>query len=93
METLYFARNVTSALTVSEARGVITLCLAQNVIPLGEYTPNTIKKSVSGTASADKKVVQEYVKLLLGLPEVPEPDHAADALAAAITHINQRMTI
>jgi crossover junction endodeoxyribonuclease RuvC len=93
METLYFARNVTSALTVSEARGVVTLCLAQNVIPLGEYTPNMINKSVSGTASADKKTVQEYVKLLLGLPEVPEPDHAADALAAAITHINQRMTI
>jgi crossover junction endodeoxyribonuclease RuvC len=93
METLYFARNVTSALTVSEARGVVTLCLAQNVIPLGEYTPNMIKKSVSGTASADKKLVQKCVKLLLGLPTIPEPDHAADALAAAITHINQRKFI
>jgi crossover junction endodeoxyribonuclease RuvC len=93
METLYFARNVSSALTVSEAKGVVTLCLAQNAIPLAEYAPNTIKKSVSGTTTADKKTVQEYVKLLLGLSEIPEPDHAADALAAAITHINQRITI
>jgi crossover junction endodeoxyribonuclease RuvC len=93
METLYFARNVSSAIPVSEAKGVVTLCLAQNAIPLAEYAPNTIKKSVSGSATADKATVQEYVKLLLGLQEIPEPDHAADALAAAITHINQRITI
>ena len=88
METLYFAKNVTSAMSVAEARGVITLCLAQNCIPLGEYTPNTIKQSVTGTASSGKSAVQEYVRLLLGLETIPKPDHAADALAAAITHLH-----
>lgn len=88
METLYFAKNVTSALSVAEARGVVTLCLAQNVISLGEYTPLTIKQCVVGSAKAQKKHVQEYVKLLLGLSTIPKPDHAADALAAAITHVH-----
>lgn len=88
METLYFAKNVTSALCVAEARGVVTLCLSQNCVKLGEYTPKTIKQSVTGTANADKKLVQQYVKLLLGLEVEPKPDHAADALAAAITHIH-----
>lgn len=88
METLYFARNVTSALTVAEARGVVTLCLAQHTIPLAEYKPNQIKLSVTGTAKADKPLVERYVKLLLGLEVEPKPDHAADALAGAITHIN-----
>ena len=88
METLYFAKNVTSALGVSEARGVVSLCLAQNAIPLTEYSPNTIKQSVSGTATADKSLVQQCVKMLLGLQEIPKPDHAADAIAAAITHVN-----
>ncbi len=90
METLYFAKNVTSAMAVAEARGVVTLCLAQHCIPLGEYTPNTIKQSVSGTVKADKKIVQEYVRLLLHLEAIPRPDHAADALAAAITHLHHR---
>lgn len=88
METLYFAKNVTSALGVSEARGVVSLCLAQNAIPLTEYSPNTIKQSVSGTATADKSLVKRCVKMLLGLQEIPKPDHAADAIAAAITHVN-----
>ena len=88
METLYFAKNVTSAMGVAEARGVVTLALTQNGLPLGEYSPNTIKQSVSGTATADKKLVQNCVKILLGMKEIPKPDHAADALAAAITHAN-----
>ncbi|MGI5173980.1 crossover junction endodeoxyribonuclease RuvC [Treponema sp. OMZ 840] len=88
METLYFAKNVTSALVVAEARGTVTLCLSRNAVPLFEYSPNCIKKAVSGTARADKILVQQYVKLLLGLSELPKPDHAADALAAAITHIH-----
>ena len=88
METLYFARNVSSAMGVAEARGVVTLCLAQNCIPLGEYTPNQIKQAVTGTASADKELVERYVKILLGLKTAPHPDHAADALAGAITHIH-----
>ena len=88
METLYFAKNVTSAMSVAEARGVVSLCLAQHCIPCGEYTPNQIKQSVTGTATADKKLVEKCVKLLLGLESEPKPDHAADALAGAITHLN-----
>ena len=88
METLYFARNVTSAMGVAEARGVVTLCLAQHNIPLGEYQPNQIKQAVTGTASADKELVERYVKILLGLKTEPKPDHAADALAGAITHLH-----
>ncbi len=88
METLYFAKNASSAMAVAEARGVAELCLAQHCIPCGEYTPNQIKQSVTGTAAADKKLVERYVKLLLGLETEPKPDHAADALAGAITHLN-----
>ena len=88
METLYFARNVSSALPVAEAKGVITLCLAEHKLPVFNYTPNQIKFAVTGTKTADKKTVQNCVKLLLGLKEVPSPDHAADALAGAISHVN-----
>jgi crossover junction endodeoxyribonuclease RuvC len=88
METLYFVKNITSGIAVAEARGVVTLVLCQNCIKLGEYTPLVIKKAVTGTASADKNVVQQSVKILLGLNEIVKPDHASDALAAAITHIN-----
>jgi crossover junction endodeoxyribonuclease RuvC len=73
---------------VAEARGVLTLALAQRGIPLGEYTPNCIKQAVVGVTRADKKQVQESVRILLGLSEIPRPDHAADALAAAITRIH-----
>ena len=88
METLYFAKNVTSALAVAEARGVVSMCLAERGIALTEHAPAAIKKTVTGVASADKTAVQRAVKLLLGLEEIPKPDHAADALAAAITHVN-----
>ena len=88
METLYFAKNQTSAMSVAEARGVVTLCLAQHCVALGEYTPNQIKRAVTGSGAADKELVERYVQLLLGLQAPPKPDHAADALAGAITHIN-----
>lgn len=88
MEALFFARNVTSAISVAEAKGVVTLCLSQNAIPVNEYKPNQIKKAVTGTASADKELVERYVQLLLNLEVKPEPDHAADALAGAICHIH-----
>ncbi|MBQ5997985.1 MAG: crossover junction endodeoxyribonuclease RuvC [Treponema sp.] len=88
MEALFFAKNVTSAISVAEAKGVVTLCLAQNVIPLSEYKPNQIKKAVTGTAAADKDLVKKYVQILLNLEKTPEPDHAADALAGAICHIH-----
>lgn len=88
METLYFAKNVSSAMGVAEARGVVTLALALRGIELGEYTPHGIKQAVVGLARADKSQVQESVRLLLGLAAIPKPDHAADALAAAITKIH-----
>lgn len=88
METLFFARNATSAMSVAEARGVCTLCLAQHGIKLGEYQPNQIKQAVTGTTKADKALVEKYVKILLGLEVEPKPDHAADALAGAITHLH-----
>ncbi|ULQ60099.1 crossover junction endodeoxyribonuclease RuvC [Brucepastera parasyntrophica] len=88
METLFFAKNVSSAMGVAEARGVVTLALGLRGIKLGEYTPNGIKQAVAGITRANKKQVQEAVCFLLGLCETPEPDHAADALAAAITRIH-----
>lgn len=88
METLFFARNATSAMGVAEARGVCTLCLAQHDISLGEYQPNQIKQAVTGTTKADKELVEKYVQILLGLSVPPKPDHAADALAGAITHLH-----
>lgn len=88
METLYFARNAASAMGVAEARGVASLCVAQAGVPLGEYTPNQIKLAVTGTAAADKKLVERYVKLLLALEAEPKPDHAADALACAIARLH-----
>ncbi|HEY9054932.1 MAG TPA: crossover junction endodeoxyribonuclease RuvC, partial [Rectinemataceae bacterium] len=83
MEELYFFRNVSSALPVAEARGVIKLAFAHAGVPLAEFSPNAIKKAVTGSARADKASVQEMVRILLGLDSIPSPDHSADALAAA----------
>ena len=84
MENLYFGRNVSSAMSVAEARGVLLMALVREGIPVLELTPNAIKKAVVGITKADKTQVQEMVKLILGLKEPPRPDHAADALGAAI---------
>jgi crossover junction endodeoxyribonuclease RuvC len=88
VETLYFGRNVTSAIPVAEARGVIFAALAERGLPILEFRPNAIKQGVTGLAGADKKQVQEMVRIILGLPEIPKPDHAADALGAAICAAN-----
>ena len=88
IENLYFGKNVSSAIPVAEARGVISAAAAENGIPLRELTPNAVKAGVVGSARADKKQVQEMVKIILGLEEIPKSDHAADALAAAICAIN-----
>ena len=93
METLYFAKNITSAMGVAEARGVIQLCFAHHNLVCGEYTPLIIKKTITGTNKAEKKTVQEYLKLLLGLSEIIKPDHASDAVACAITHLHSGFTI
>ena len=84
METLYFGKNVSSAIPVAEARGAISTAIAQRGLPLYELTPNAIKQGVVGVARADKKQVQEMVRIILNLKELPKPDHAADALGAAI---------
>ena len=86
IETLYFAKNVSSALPVAEARGALLLALAESGVPAFEYTPLQIKQAVVGNGRADKNQVQMMVALLLKLPSPPRPDHAADALAAAICH-------
>lgn len=84
IEQLFFSRNVTTAISVAHARGVAMLTGRQANLPIEEYTPNQIKQTLTGYGRADKKQVQEMVRLQLGLAEVPKPDDAADALAAAI---------
>lgn len=84
VEKLFFARNVTTAMSVSQARGVVLLCGKQHNLELYEYTPMQIKQALTGYGRADKKQIQEMVRTLLALKEIPKPDDAADALAAAI---------
>jgi crossover junction endodeoxyribonuclease RuvC len=86
LEDLFFGKNVASALSVGEARGVAMLAAATNAVPCFDYTPQAVKKAVCGSGSADKGQVQRMVASLLGLPEPPAPDHAADAFAVAICH-------
>ena len=86
IEKLFFTKNITTGISVAEARGVVLLVCKQHELPTFEYTPNEIKKTMTGYGSADKKQMQEMVKLHLDLASVPKPDDAADALAAAITH-------
>lgn len=86
IEHLFFARNVTTAMSVSHARGVAMLAGRKARLPIAEYTPMQIKQTVTGYGKANKKQVQEMVRIQLGLAEVPKPDDCADALGAAITH-------
>jgi crossover junction endodeoxyribonuclease RuvC len=86
VEKLFFARNVTTAMTVAQARGVVLLCGMQASMEIFEYTPMQIKQAITGYGKADKKQMQEMVRTILGLSEIPKPDDAADAIAAALTH-------
>lgn len=86
IEKLFFAQNVTTAISVSHARGVAMLVGQQCHMEIAEYTPLQIKQTLTGYGRADKKQMQEMVRLHLGLKEIPKPDDAADALAAAITY-------
>ena len=86
VEKLFFARNVTTAMTVSQARGVVLLCGKQAGMEIHEYTPMQIKMAVTGYGKAEKKQIQEMVRVILGLDAVPKPDDCADAIAAALTH-------
>jgi crossover junction endodeoxyribonuclease RuvC len=86
VEKLFFAQNVTTAMTVAQARGVVLLCGRQAGLEIFEYTPLQIKQALTGYGRAEKKQIQEMVRVVLELKEVPKPDDCADALAAAITH-------
>jgi crossover junction endodeoxyribonuclease RuvC len=90
VEELFFAKNVTTAITVAQARGVILLALNKAGLRVNEYKPNVVKQSITGYGNADKQQMQEMVRLLLGLESIPRPDDAADALAIAITDIYSR---
>ncbi len=90
VEELFFNRNVRTALSVGQARGVVLLTAAVAGIRVAEYKPPEVKLAVTGYGGADKAQVQAMVKMLLGLPEVPHPDDAADALAVAICCLNSR---
>lgn len=85
IEKLFFAKNITTGIAVAEARGVVLLVAGQRNLPVYEYTPNEIKKSLTGYGAATKTQISEMVRIHLGLEKKPKPDDAADALAAAIT--------
>ncbi|MFC7681296.1 crossover junction endodeoxyribonuclease RuvC [Paenibacillus sp. GCM10028914] len=85
-EKLFFNRNVTTAMSVSQARGVLILAAAQRGLPIAEYTPMQVKQAIVGYGKAEKKQVQEMVRMFLKLQAVPKPDDVADALAVAICH-------
>ena len=86
IEKLFFSRNVTTAISVAQARGVAMLTGRKARLPIAEYTPQEIKQTLTGYGKADKKQMQEMVRMQLGLQDVPKPDDCADALAAAVTH-------
>ncbi len=86
VEELFFNRNTTTAISVGQARGVVLLAAAQCGLPVYEYTPLQVKQAVAGYGRADKQQIQQMVRALLGLQEIPKPDDTADALAIAICH-------
>ncbi len=86
IEELFFNKNVTTALTVGQARGVVLLAAKQHNLSIASYTPLQVKMAVSGYGRAEKKQVGEMMKTILHLPEIPKPDDTADALAIALTH-------
>lgn len=88
IEQLLFGRNVTTAIAVGQARGVVLLAAAQAGVGVAEYKPAQVKEAVVGYGKADKGQMQEMVRILLGLPSIPHPDDAADALAIAICHVH-----
>jgi crossover junction endodeoxyribonuclease RuvC len=88
VERLFFSRNVQTAFGVGQARGVVLLAAAQHGVPVREATPNEVKSAIAGYGAADKDQVQRMVQLVLGMPQPPRPDDAADALAIAVWAVN-----
>jgi crossover junction endodeoxyribonuclease RuvC len=87
VEKLFFGRNVTTAITVGQARGIVLLVAAMAKIEVAEYTPAEVKQAIAGYGNADKRQVQEMVQRILELPEIPRPDDAADGVAIAVCHL------
>lgn len=90
IEEVFFGRNITTAISVGQARGVLILALANAGLPVEEYSPPKVKDAVTGYGKADKQQVQMMVRNLLQLEETPRPDDAADGLAVALTHYQHR---
>ena len=88
IETVYFSKNSKSAIPVAQARGVVLYTLASRGVPFYEYTPLELKQAVVGNGRAEKAQVQQVLKMIFNLKEIPKPDHASDALAAAFCHAN-----
>jgi len=93
LETLLYCKNVSIALLLGQARGAAIVAAAQHHLPMHEFAPTEIKSAIVGQGRAGKEQVQKMMKMLLGLPEIPEPDHAADALAVALTYVHSKPTI
>ncbi|MBN2084583.1 MAG: crossover junction endodeoxyribonuclease RuvC [Anaerolineales bacterium] len=93
VESLFFQKNVRTAISVGQARGAVLLALAERGMPVGEYTPLEVKQAVTGYGGAEKRQVQIMVRTLLGLADLPRPDDAADALAVAICHAHSQKII
>ncbi len=89
VEEVFFGRNVKSAIKIGEGRGVALLAAAQSQLPVAEYAARVVKRAVVGSGAAHKTQVQEMVRVILGLPEIPSPEDAADALAIAICHCHR----
>lgn len=88
IETLFFGKNVTTAITVAQGRGVVLLALAEAGLTIREYKPAEIKQAIAGYGNADKQQVQEMIRQLLNLDDIPRPDDAADGLGVAITDLS-----
>jgi crossover junction endodeoxyribonuclease RuvC len=88
LEQLYFTKNVTTGIGVAQARGVIALAVAQADLPIGEFSPREVKNAITGNGRADKRQMQDMVKMLLALDAPPKPDDAADALGIAICQLH-----
>jgi crossover junction endodeoxyribonuclease RuvC len=91
VENIYFSSNVRTAMATGQARGAALVAVADAGLPLGEYGPGEIKLAVVGSGSADKRQIAYMMRVILGLDHDPTPDHAADALAAAVCHANHRV--
>ncbi|MBM4055231.1 MAG: crossover junction endodeoxyribonuclease RuvC [Planctomycetes bacterium] len=92
VEEVFFSKNFKSAIKIGEGRGIIFLCAATSNIPITEYAARVVKKAIVGNGNAHKGQVQEMVKVILRLPEIPQPEDASDALAIAICHSHNLQT-